>query len=93
MLTAWQRALERMVVGDIWEIYTPAASAYGTYGVKRDGIGPGEYLVFKLKLLEINCNNPEDQIPKNWVHPSRAELDAAKAKDAAATPPAEKTEL
>lgn len=71
VLSSWQQALQRMVVGDIWEVYTPGAHAYGPFGVQRDDIGPNETLVFKLKLLEIHCDNPDDLVPKSYHHPKR----------------------
>ena len=51
VITGWQIALQRMHVGDRWEIYIPAAVGYGS---RTSGPIPGNStLVFDVELLGI----------------------------------------
>lgn len=53
VIPGWTEALQRMNKGSIWEIYVPAALAYGEQGMPPT-IGPNETLIFKVELLDIN---------------------------------------
>ena len=51
VIPGWQEALQKMRVGATWELYIPAALAYGEHG--PGDIGPNQVLVFKVELLSI----------------------------------------
>ena len=51
VIPGWQQALQLMPVGSTWEIWIPAALAYGAQGA--GSIGPNETLHFDIELLEI----------------------------------------
>ena len=52
VIKGWQDVLPLMRVGDHWQIFVPAALAYGERG-QPPRIGPNEALVFELKLVDI----------------------------------------
>ncbi|HZW52069.1 MAG TPA: FKBP-type peptidyl-prolyl cis-trans isomerase [Rudaea sp.] len=52
VIKGWQDVLPLMRVGDHWQIFVPAALAYGERG-QPPRIGPNEALVFELKLISI----------------------------------------
>lgn len=52
VIPGWTEALQRMNKGSIWEIYVPAALAYGEKGAPPV-IGPNETLIFKVELLDF----------------------------------------
>lgn len=52
VISGWTEALQLMPIGSVWEITIPAALAYGDQGAPPI-IGPGETLVFKVKLIDI----------------------------------------
>lgn len=53
VIPGWTEALKLMNVGATWEVYIPAALAYGQEG-SPPAIGPNQVLVFKIHLIEIN---------------------------------------
>ncbi len=52
VIPGWTEALQLMKVGDKWEIYLPAALAYGDRGAGQM-IEPGATLIFEVELLGI----------------------------------------
>jgi len=52
MIRGFQEALLLMKPGSTWEVYIPAALAYGAQGVPGV-IGPNQVLVFKLHLISV----------------------------------------
>lgn len=52
VIPGWTMALQKMKVGDKWEIYIPSDLAYGEQG-SRGAIGPNEVLVFEVELLGV----------------------------------------
>lgn len=52
VIPGWTEALKLMKVGSTWELYIPAALAYGAQGVPPV-IGPNQTLIFKVELLSI----------------------------------------
>lgn len=52
VIPGWTEALQRMNKGAIWEIYVPAALAYGEQGAPP-AIGPNETLIFKVELIDF----------------------------------------
>lgn len=52
VIPGWTEALQLMKEGDKWEIYVPAALAYGERGAGQ-AIGPNSTLVFEIELLSI----------------------------------------
>lgn len=52
VIPGWVEALQLMKVGSVWELYIPAALAYGDTGAPPS-IGPNQTLIFKVELLDI----------------------------------------
>jgi FKBP-type peptidyl-prolyl cis-trans isomerase len=52
VIKGWTEALQLMPVGSKWQLYIPAALAYGDRGAGQD-IGPGATLIFDIELLSI----------------------------------------
>ncbi len=52
VIKGWTEALTMMTVGSEWKVYLPSDLAYGERGAPPS-IGPGEVLVFTIKLEEI----------------------------------------
>jgi FKBP-type peptidyl-prolyl cis-trans isomerase FklB len=52
VIKGWSEALQRMKVGDKWQLFIPSELAYGERGAGRD-IGPNEVLTFEVELLEV----------------------------------------
>lgn len=52
VIPGWVEALQLMPVGSVWEIYVPASLAYGDQG-SPPVIGPGQTLIFKIKLVKV----------------------------------------
>ena len=52
VIPGWQAALQLMQVGAHWEVWIPAALAYGEQGA-GGSIGPNQALHFEIELLEI----------------------------------------
>ena len=53
VIPGWTEALQRMKVGDKWQLFIPSNLAYGEEG-RAPVIGPNEVLVFEVELLKIN---------------------------------------
>ncbi len=54
VIKGWTEALQLMKVGSKWEIYLPAALAYGANPRPGGPIPPNAVLVFDVELLEVN---------------------------------------
>ena len=52
VIRGWTEALQRMKVGDKWQLFIPSELAYGPRGAGRL-IGPDAVLVFELELLSV----------------------------------------
>ena len=52
VIRGWTEALQRMKVGDTWELYVPSNLAYGTDGFPP-AIGPNQVLIFEIELIDI----------------------------------------
>lgn len=52
VIKGWQDILPMMPVGSKWQVFIPAAMAYGERGAGPD-IGPNSTLVFDIELMEI----------------------------------------
>lgn len=53
VIPGWTEALQLMPMGSTWEIYVPAALAYGMHSVGTL-IGPNQTLIFTIHLISIN---------------------------------------
>ena len=51
LIEGWIVAMQRMCVGDKWEVYLPAEMGYGKYS--QPGIPGGSTLIFEIELLGI----------------------------------------
>merc|ERR1712066_113080 len=59
VIKGWKKAMQQMVVGDMWEVYIPAEHAYGDRGSSgKPGSGAnipgGAPLVFVMRMEKIN---------------------------------------
>ncbi len=52
VIKGWTEALTMMTTGSEWKVYLPSELAYGERGAPPS-IGPGEVLIFEIKLEEI----------------------------------------
>lgn len=52
VIAGWTEALQKMKVGDKWQLFIPSDLAYGQRAVGRD-IGPNSTLIFEVELLGI----------------------------------------
>ena len=52
LIPGWIIALQKMHIGDRWEIYIPAEQGYGRYS--QPGIPAGSTLIFDIELLGIS---------------------------------------
>lgn len=55
IILGWSEALQKMKVGDKWQVVIPSYLAYGEAGYGQE-IGPNTTLVFEIELLGINEN-------------------------------------
>ncbi len=60
VIAGWTEALQKMKVGDRWQLVIPAELAYGKQG-NPPVIGPDAVLVFDVELLGIEPKQPQQQ--------------------------------
>lgn len=53
VIAGWTEVLQKMKVGDKWQVFIPPYLAYGENGFGQE-IGPNMALIFELELLGIN---------------------------------------
>lgn len=53
VIPGWTEALQKMKVGDRWQLIIPSDLAYGPRGMPPAGIGPNSVLIFDVRLLSI----------------------------------------
>ncbi len=53
VIAGWTEILQKMRVGDKWQVFIPAYLAYGEMGFGQE-IGPNMALIFEIELLGIN---------------------------------------
>lgn len=56
VIAGWTEVLQLMPTGSTWEVYIPAALAYGPRSV-GGLIGPNETLIFKIHLISVQKTN------------------------------------
>jgi FKBP-type peptidyl-prolyl cis-trans isomerase len=77
LIKGWTEALQMMKVGSKWEIFLPAALAYGDNGTPS--IEPGSTLIFEMELLGIEAPQPP---PVAQAHPQPLTSDIIKVPSA-----------
>lgn len=55
VIAGWTEILQKMSVGDKWQVFIPPYLAYGEMGFGQE-IGPNTALIFEIELLSINEN-------------------------------------
>ena len=53
VIPGWTEALQKMHVGDKWQLFVPAKLAYGMNPPRHRRLKPGSMLVFEIELLDI----------------------------------------
>jgi FKBP-type peptidyl-prolyl cis-trans isomerase FklB len=54
VIPGWTEALQKMRVGDKWQLFVPSALAYGADPPPGAPIGPNSMLIFEVELLGVN---------------------------------------
>lgn len=55
VIAGWTEVLQKMKVGDKWEIYVPGDKAYGPRGTPDGSIGPNAVLTFEIELIAVEA--------------------------------------
>jgi FKBP-type peptidyl-prolyl cis-trans isomerase len=58
VIAGWTEALKLMKVGDKWQLFVPAALAYGETPPPGAPIGPNSTLIFEVELLDTQPSQP-----------------------------------
>ncbi len=58
VIPGWTEALQKMKVGDKWQLFIPSELAYGERGA-GDDIGPNSVLTFEVELLGIESEDKD----------------------------------
>lgn len=61
VIKGWTEALQKMRVGDVWQLYIPSDLAYGEDGTPDGAIQPNSVLIFDVELIDINPKGALDE--------------------------------
>jgi FKBP-type peptidyl-prolyl cis-trans isomerase FklB len=64
VIAGWTEALQKMKVGDKWQLVIPPKLAYGERGTPDGAIGPNNVLVFEVELLDIEDAPEKEPAPE-----------------------------
>jgi FKBP-type peptidyl-prolyl cis-trans isomerase len=53
VITGWNEIIQKMKVGDKWEVYIPTELAYGATPRQGGIIRPNDPLIFEIELLQV----------------------------------------
>jgi FKBP-type peptidyl-prolyl cis-trans isomerase FklB len=71
VMKGWSEALQLMPVGSKWQLFIPAALAYGEQGAPRVHVGPNAALILEIELVSIQDASVEKSQATHKVSAAR----------------------